>query len=62
MHRDGKFLIGKKLFANMNDLIDHYPRHPIFDQNGETLYLIRPFEAPSFDSLFNKKPIQNSLL
>ncbi len=29
----------------MDELIDHYQKNPIFDQNAEKLYLIRPFES-----------------
>ncbi len=36
----------------MDDLLEHYHKNPIFDQNGEKLYLIKPFESPSFDSIF----------
>ncbi len=38
----------------MSELLEHYHHHPIFDQNNEKLYLVKPFEPPNFDSLFNK--------
>ncbi len=54
LYKENRFVIGKKLFNTMQELLDHYHNHPIFDQNGERLYLRRPFEPPSFDSIFMK--------
>lgn len=42
IHKDYKFLIGKKLFNSMQELLEHYHKNPIFDQNGERLHLVRP--------------------
>ncbi len=42
--KENKFTIGKKVFNTMDELIEHYIRNPIFDQNGEKLYLIKPFK------------------
>jgi hypothetical protein len=41
---DGKrFLIGKRSFKSLNDLIEHYKTHPIFDADPTNkLYLIKP--------------------
>jgi hypothetical protein len=36
----------------MQELLDHYHMNPIYDQNGEKLYLNKPFAPPPFDSLF----------
>ena len=51
-HRNDKFLIGKKMFSSIHELLEHYHQNPIYDQAGEKLYLIKAFEPPSFDSLF----------
>lgn len=45
--KDNSFLIGKKKFNAMHELIEHYINHPIFDQNSEKLYLIKALELPS---------------
>jgi hypothetical protein len=41
---DGKrFVIGKRLFKSLNDLIEHYKTHPVFDaEPNNKLYLNKP--------------------
>lgn len=34
------------MFTTMDELIEHYKMNPIFDQNNEKLFLIKPFESP----------------
>ena len=45
-YKNNNFLIGKKLFNTMEELIENYKKHPIFDQNSEKLYLIKALETP----------------
>ncbi|XP_041350884.1 cytoplasmic protein NCK1-like [Gigantopelta aegis] len=44
---DGVYGIGQQKFTSMEDLIEHYQKHPIFKQDSEKLYLIKPFTMPS---------------
>jgi hypothetical protein len=44
--KENKLTIGKKVFQTMEDLLQHYHKNPIFDQNGEKLYLVKPFDPP----------------
>lgn len=37
------FCIGQQLFDTLDDLVDHYTKHPIYRHGSEKLYLIRPF-------------------
>jgi hypothetical protein len=46
LFKDNCFMIGKKTFDLMNDLLSHYQKHPIFDQSPEKLFLVRPLELP----------------
>jgi hypothetical protein len=34
----------------MNDLLEHYMHSAIHEQNGDKLYLIKPFEPPKFNN------------
>lgn len=43
----GTLEIGQQKFTNLDDLIEHYKKHPIFKQEAEKLYLITPFVCPS---------------
>lgn len=43
----GTLEIGQQKFTNLDDLILHYKKHPIFKQDSEKLYLIKPFMCPS---------------
>lgn len=45
-YKDNNLLIGKKLFNTMEELIENYKKHPIFDQNSEKLYLVKALETP----------------
>lgn len=45
--KDNKFTIGKKIFYSIDELLDHYHKNPIFDQNGEKLFLVKPFNPPA---------------
>ncbi|GMR32582.1 hypothetical protein PMAYCL1PPCAC_02777, partial [Pristionchus mayeri] len=38
----GELKIGNRSFSSMHQLISHYMNHPIFSQDTEKLYLIRP--------------------
>ena len=39
------FLIGKRLFQSLNDLIEHYKIHPVFDADpNNKLYLNKPLK------------------
>lgn len=60
-YKENKFIIGKKVFDNMNDLLGHYHKNPIFDQAGEKLYLMKHFEPPSFDSIFRHVSLSSPL-
>lgn len=42
-----QFQIGQQKFSSLDQLIDHYKRHPIFRQENEKLYLVKPFVMPS---------------
>ena len=44
---DGVFGIGQQKFTSLEDLIEHYKKHPIFKQDSEKLYLIKPFTMPA---------------
>ena len=44
--KENRFIIGKKRFNSMDELLDHYHKNPIYDQSGEILYLIQPFDPP----------------
>lgn len=44
--KENRFIIGKKIFNSMDELLDHYHKNPIYDQSGEILYLIQPFDPP----------------
>ncbi|GFO42236.1 cytoplasmic protein nck2 [Plakobranchus ocellatus] len=39
--------IGQQKFSCLEDLIEHYKKHPIFKQESEKLYLVKPFVCPS---------------
>ena len=41
------FGIGQQTFDNLDDLVEHYKKHPIFRQDAEKLYLIKSFLHPS---------------
>ncbi|KAK7090692.1 hypothetical protein V1264_010454 [Littorina saxatilis] len=50
---DGVYEIGQQKFNNLEELIEHYKKHPIFKQDTEKLYLIKPFNFPSPSSSDN---------
>lgn len=37
------FCIGQQLFDTLDDLVDHYMKHPIYRHGNERLYLMKPF-------------------
>ncbi|BFZ06131.1 hypothetical protein BsWGS_09170 [Bradybaena similaris] len=43
----GVLEIGQQKFTDLEDLIEHYKKHPIFKQDSEKLYLVKPFVCPS---------------
>ena len=44
---DGLYHIGPQNFISLEDLIEHYKKHPIFKSDTEKLYLVQPFTFPS---------------
>ncbi|XP_022287871.2 cytoplasmic protein NCK2-like [Crassostrea virginica] len=44
---EGLYQIGQQKFNNLDDLIEHYKKHPIFKQESEKLYLVKAFSLPS---------------
>ncbi|XP_074657562.1 cytoplasmic protein NCK2-like isoform X2 [Tubulanus polymorphus] len=44
--QDGSYGIGQQTFDSLDDLVDHYTRHPIYRCDNEKLYLIKPFIHP----------------
>lgn len=42
-----QYQIGQQKFSSLDQLIDHYKKHPIFKQENEKLYLVKPFVMPS---------------
>jgi hypothetical protein len=48
IHKDNKFIIGKKNFTKMTDLLEHYYKNAIYDdQRGNLLYLCEVFQPPT---------------
>ena len=44
---DKRFVIGKRSFATIDELIEHYQRHPVFDADPkQKLYLREPLRIP----------------
>lgn len=43
---DGLYQIGQQKFSNLDDLIEHYKKHPIFKHESEKLYLVKGFVCP----------------
>jgi NCK adaptor protein len=37
-----QYQIGQQKFSSLDQLIDHYKKHPIFKQENEKLYLVKP--------------------
>ncbi|XP_052215499.1 cytoplasmic protein NCK2-like isoform X2 [Dreissena polymorpha] len=44
---DGLYHIGPQNFISMDDLIEHYKKHPIFKSDAEKLYLVKAFTYPA---------------
>ncbi|XP_069104040.1 cytoplasmic protein NCK2-like [Argopecten irradians] len=44
---DSLYQIGQQKFSSLDELIEHYKRHPIFKQENEKLYLVKAFVYPS---------------
>ena len=42
---DGTFCIGQQTFDTLDDLVDHYKRHPIYKNESEKLFLVKPFSV-----------------
>nr|KAG5687918.1 hypothetical protein BaRGS_014367 [Batillaria attramentaria] len=51
--QDGVYEIGQQKFSSLDELIEHYKKHPIFKHENEKLYLIKPFGFPSPSSSDN---------
>ncbi|XP_064638712.1 cytoplasmic protein NCK2-like isoform X3 [Lineus longissimus] len=43
---DDMYCIGQQTFDSLDDLVDHYMKHPIYKHEVEKLYLIKPFVHP----------------
>ena len=43
----GQLEIGQQKVCNLDDLVEHYKKHPIFKQEAEKLFLVQPFECPT---------------
>lgn len=44
----GTYRIGPQLFHSLDDLVEHYTKHPIYRLGAEKLYLVKPFsKSPS---------------
>ncbi|XP_013419624.1 cytoplasmic protein NCK2 [Lingula anatina] len=41
--KDNMFCIGTQQFQSLDDLVEHYKRHPIYRHDNEKLYLVRSF-------------------
>ncbi|KAK3584749.1 hypothetical protein CHS0354_002269 [Potamilus streckersoni] len=44
---DGLYQIGTQKFISLDELIEHYKKHPIFKHESEKLYVVKPFTYPS---------------
>ncbi|CAF0751709.1 unnamed protein product [Didymodactylos carnosus] len=42
---DNRFVIGKRSFLTLQELIEHYKSHPIYDGEGIKLYLCKPLNV-----------------
>lgn len=42
---DDRFQIGQQSFGSLEELVEHYKRHPIFRSDSEKLYLIKPVKC-----------------
>ena len=42
----GMFCIGPQTFDSLDDLVQHYKKHPIFRHGSEKLFLVKPFIHP----------------
>lgn len=51
--KESKFTIGKKMFQSMDDLLQNYHKNAIFDQNGEKLFLAKPFDPPQQNEIIS---------
>ena len=43
------YCIGQQTFDGLEDLVDHYKKHPIYRHENEKLYLVRAFRHPGVD-------------
>ncbi|GAB1602835.1 cytoplasmic protein NCK1-like [Argonauta hians] len=43
---DGVYQIGQQTFSSLDDMIEHYKKHPIYKQDSEKLYLVKAFIYP----------------
>lgn len=46
-NNEGLYHIGPQNFNSLDELIEHYKKHPIFKSDTEKLYLVRAFTFPS---------------
>ena len=42
----GMYCIGPQTFDSLDDLVQHYKKHPIFRHNNDKLYLVKPYVHP----------------
>lgn len=39
-----QFKIGQQTFSSLDELVEHYTRHPIYRSDAEKLYLVKAFK------------------
>lgn len=47
MSENGVYVIGQQSFDTLDDLVEHYARHPIYRNRDEKLYLLKPLVHPA---------------
>ncbi|KAL5005400.1 hypothetical protein ScPMuIL_018856 [Solemya velum] len=47
VNNEGLYEIGQQKFPSLDELIEHYKKHPIYKHENDKLYLIRSFTCPS---------------
>lgn len=62
VNEEGLYQIGQQKFANLDDLIEHYKKHPIFRQESEKLYLVKAFNLPAEFWSFWRRCMGTSLI
>ena len=55
------FKIGQQTFSSLDELVDHYTRHPIYRSDTEKLYLVKPFRLWLLTLSITLKPKNSSI-